>query len=198
MVVPPIVSDSSFTTSTLFDASVNAGVIQLKFVELLLFQIPKNIWQGRFAADRLLTTFQFFGITHILNVSETPSQLALNEGPFRQITQVAIRDGFPIPVDTAIKSVQTLHEFVCEPESNVYIHCVAGWNRSPTVLWLYLIACGLDSDFAANMISQVSIDAVPAHPKLITPALTDTMIAYGADNFKPHPTPSAIECVNAG
>ena len=30
MVVPPIVSDSNFTNSNLFDASVNAGVIQLK------------------------------------------------------------------------------------------------------------------------------------------------------------------------
>ena len=173
-------------------------VIPLNIEVMLLFQITNNIWQGRFAADRLLTTFQFFGITHILNVSETPSQLELNEGPFRAIKQISIRDGSPIPVDAAIESVQTLHEFVCEPDSNVYIHCVAGWNRSPTVLWLYLVSCGIESEVALNMISRRSIDAVPAHPKLITPALTDTIITYGANKFTPHPRQIAIESLGAG
>jgi hypothetical protein len=34
MVVPPILSDSKFTTSTLFDASVNAGVIQTELMRI--------------------------------------------------------------------------------------------------------------------------------------------------------------------
>lgn len=158
-----------------------------------MFQITNNIWQGRFAADRLLTTFQFFGITHLVNVSETPNQLSLSDGPFRKVTQISIRDGIPIPIDIAINSVATLHEFVCEPESNVYIHCVAGWNRSPTILWLYLVACGVASDDAVEIITKSSIDAVPGHPKLITPNLVDTIRQYGTDNFTPHPRPKAIE-----
>ncbi len=40
MVVPPIVSGSSFTNSNLFDASVNAGVIRLK---LLMTDLQKRI-----------------------------------------------------------------------------------------------------------------------------------------------------------
>ncbi|WP_084416789.1 protein-tyrosine phosphatase family protein [Mariniblastus fucicola] len=163
-----------------------------------LFQITNNIWQGRFAADRQLTNFQFFGITHILNVSETPSQLELNEGPFKNIVQFPIRDGVPIPVDSAVSCCRTLHDFLCEPDSNIYIHCVAGWNRSPTILWLYLIACGIDDNVARDMICSASIDAVPAHPKLITPSLTDTMIEYGAANFIPHPRNTAIERFIAG
>lgn len=158
-----------------------------------LFQITNNIWQGRFAADRLLTSLQFFGITHILNVSETPIQLKLKEGPFRRIEQVSIQDGMVIPQAMAVKAVQTLHDFVCEKEANVYIHCVAGWNRSPTVLWLYLFACGLDPQGAADQISRASIDAVPAHPKLISQPLTEVICEYGKQKFHPHPRPEAIE-----
>ena len=32
---------------------------------------------------------------------------------------------------------------VIEPDSQVYIHCIAGQLRSPTALWLYLMACGV-------------------------------------------------------
>ena len=162
-----------------------------------MFQITNNIWQGRFAADRLLTTFQFFGISHILNVSETPSQLKLDEGPFQKIVQIPIQDGTPIPEPDAIRCVDTLHEFVCNEDANIYIHCVAGWNRSPTVLWLYLIACGVESEIAKAAISNVAIDAVPAHPKLITPTLADTIVDYGKVNFLPHPRKTALQLSNA-
>ena len=173
--------------------SVILVVITLNQTGFSLFQITRNIWQGRFAADRLLTTFQFFGITHILNVAETPNQLTENDGPFKRIAWTPIEDGVNIPQPAAIQCVDALHECVCDNQSNVYIHCVAGWNRSPTFHWLYLVACGVESDAAINMITKSSFDAVPAHPKLINTSLVDTIIKHGELNFQPHPRPTALE-----
>ena len=163
-----------------------------------LFQITNNIWQGRFAADRLITNLQFVGITHILNVSETPNQLELADGPFRKIQQISMRDGVPIPEDVALNCIKTLHDCLCEDDANLYIHCVAGWNRSPTILWLYMIACGVDSVAARSQICRASIDAVPAHPKLITPHLVNAIIEFGETHFQPHPKKSALEPPNTG
>ena len=158
-----------------------------------MFQISNSIWQGRFAADRLLTSLQFVGITHILNVSETPNLLSTDDGPFRKIYQIPMRDGEPIPLDVAVECIKTMHDCLCEDDSRLYIHCVAGWNRSPTVLWLYMIACGLDSDAATAQICRASIDAVPAHPKLITPHLVNAINEYGELHLRPHPNISVLE-----
>ena len=107
-----------------------------------------------------------------------------------------IEDLVRIPTPDAIECVNMLHECVCDADSNVYVHCVAGWNRSPTVLWLYLVACGIDPDIAKNVIAYSSYDAVPAHPKLIDDSLVATVLAYGSTNFRPHPRCSALDSAN--
>jgi len=122
--------------------------------------------------------------------------LELDDGPFRAIHQIPMRDGIPIPQDVAINSIKILHDCLCEDDANIYVHCVAGWNRSPTVLWLYLIACGLDSVEARSRICRAAIDAVPAHPKLITPQVVNTVIEYGEKHFLPHPRAAVLQTPN--
>jgi hypothetical protein len=164
---------------------------------MTLFRITRNIWQGRFASRQRLDDLRRLGITHIVNVGESPNQLSEEDGPFKRVAWLPIEDLTIIPTSAAILCVNALHECVCDGGSNVYIHCVAGWNRSPTVLWLYLIACGINETTAKQLIASSSYDAVPGHPKLIDDALLVAIRKHGASNFQPHPRVTALESVSA-
>lgn len=161
-----------------------------------LFQITRNIWQGRFVSHQQLDGLRRHRITHVLNVGESPSQLTETDGPFEKMEWIPIEDLVLIPTDAAIRCVDALHACVCEGDSNVYIHCVAGWNRSPTVLWLYLVACGINTSTARTMIASRSYDAVPGHPLLINDALVAAITDHGAKRFIPHPRIKALDAVD--
>ncbi len=132
------------------------------------------------------------GITHILNVGESPSVLGPGDGPFAEITWRPIADLERIPDPLALEALDTLHRMVCVDGSRVYVHCVAGWNRSPTIVWLYLVACGVEATEAKNLIAARSWDAVPGHVKLVDAALVSTVQEHGA-RYTPHPRPAALE-----
>ena len=157
-----------------------------------MFQITRNIWLGPFASDRLLSTFQFCGITHIVNVSGSPNQLGEKEGPFTSIAWLPVRDGETIPLDDAVERLNKIHEFLCVSESNLYIHCNSGIYRSPTVLWLYFVSCGIDPVEANELIVSATKKAKPMAPNLITWQLVDAVKKHGKETFQPHPRPSAL------
>lgn len=160
---------------------------------MTLFRITRNIWQGPFASRKRLPELQRQTITHIVNVGESPPQLDLADGPFSAVNWVPIEDLVLIPVDAALQCIDALHHAVCAADSNVYIHCVAGWNRSPTVLALYLMACGIDRDEACDRIARHSYDAVPLHSQLVNDDLVRHVRQYGLDNFTPHPRLEALD-----
>ena len=163
-----------------------------------LFRVTRNIWQGGFASHRRLDELRRNAITHIVNVGESPNQLTAADGPFQRIFWRPIEDLVRIPTGDVMACVNAIHECVCDADSNVYVHCIAGWNRSPTVLWLYFLACGIDGTIAKNMIASKSHDAVPAHPRLIDDMLVHEIAAYGATRFMPHPRPEALIAPGAG
>jgi hypothetical protein len=129
----------------------------------------------------------------LLNVGEAPSILAARPGGFREVVSCPIVDLERIPDQVAAECLATLHRMVCEADAQVYVHCIAGWNRSPTVVWLYLIACGLAVDTATRLIEQTARDAIPGHPKLVDAALIESVARLGSQSFVPHPRPEALE-----
>lgn len=154
--------------------------------------MTQDLFVGRFASRKRLCELRDLNITDILNVSDTPNQLTTGDGPFRSVTWLDIEDRTLIPTDTAIDAIDAIHRSLIEDAGRVYVHCMAGWNRSPTVLWLYLLACGLDSDEAARLICAIAFDAVPGHTLLVDSNLIAAVRSHGADNYLPHPRPSAI------
>jgi hypothetical protein len=157
-----------------------------------MFQITRSIWQGRFASPQMLGELRRLGITHLVNVSEAPSILTERDGPFQRVGWVSIEDMTLIPGEAALCALDLLHDCVCQPDSRVYVHCMAGWNRSPTVLWMYLIACGFAENQASAAIGKASYDAVPRHPKLVDETLIAAVRRYGQLKFQPHPRMSAL------
>ena len=114
--------------------------------------------RGRFLRDR--------GITHILNVGENPSIVHRQDIGFSDIVDLPIVDLQRIPDETAKTCIDTIQTMLLSaPESKVYVHCLAGQNRSPTVVWLFLVACGLDAKQGQQLITNRIYDAVPGHPR---------------------------------
>ncbi|WZO98478.1 hypothetical protein EP7_000057 [Isosphaeraceae bacterium EP7] len=132
-------------------------------------------------------------VTHILNVGEAPNVLSTEEGPFREVAWIPINDLERVPDELAVACLGTLHRMACQPESRVYIHCIAGQNRSPTILWLYLIACGLQADRVKAMIEAGACDAIPGHSRLVDNALIEVVRRFGRNSLLPHPRPEVLE-----
>ena len=158
-----------------------------------MFQVTRDTYVGRFATRERLAEFKELHITDILNVSDTDSLLTVNDGPFRTVSWINIEDRSLIPTGSAVKAIDTIHQSLIEPDGRVYVHCMAGWNRSPTVLWLYLLACGWTSQDAAKLISSTAFDAVPGHALLVDSNLISVVQAHGKANYLPHARPSSIE-----
>jgi hypothetical protein len=156
-----------------------------------MFALTKVIWQGPFASPSRLERLRETGITHILNVSDAPNVLCVNDGPFVDVRWVPVVDLERVPRDVAIAGIDTLHAMVTTPDSAVYVHCVAGYNRSPTIVWLYLVACGVDAEGAKEFIGHRSMDAVPGHSRLVDADLINAVKSHGRQYF-PHSRPDAL------
>jgi hypothetical protein len=103
-----------------------------------------------------------------------------------------VEDLTPLPAEQLRECLDSLHAMVVEEESRCLVHCTAGQNRSPTVLWFYLIACGVEPDQAELLIANASFDSIPGHPKLVTPELMPMVVAHGRERFLPHLRREAI------
>jgi hypothetical protein len=155
-------------------------------------QITQSIFLGPFASPARLGMLRSAGITHVLNVGEAPSVLVAGPESMREVIWHAIEDLERIPTSAGIESLESLHRMVCQSNARVYVHCVAGWNRSPTIVWLYLIACGRSREEAKATIEKRARDAVPGHVKLADATLVEEVQRHGRAHFLPHPRPDAL------
>lgn len=158
-----------------------------------IFSITRSLWLGPFASPERWPVLAASHITHILNVSEAPSVLSTADGPLREVAWIPVADLERVPDDLAVACLGTLHRMACQPDARVYIHCIAGQNRSPTILWLYLIACGLQPDRARAMIEAGACDAIPGHRRLVDDTLLGVVRRYGGRSLLPHPRPEILE-----
>lgn len=158
-----------------------------------VYQVTQCIWLGPFASPQRRDTLVVSGITHILNVGEAPSVLTATNGPFKEVAWHPIVDLERVPDQAAMAILTKLHEMICQPHARVYVHCMAGWNRSPTIVWLYLVACGMDQEQAKNLIIRHAWDAVPGHARLVDAGLINMVQQFGKESLLPHPRPEALE-----
>ena len=90
-----------------------------------------------------------------------------------------------LPTSWLGETLDHMHRMLSEPDGRLFVHCHAGQQRAPTVLWLYLCACGVESGEAASWIRDRSIDAQPGHSALVDSDMLDRAIAHGAARFLP-------------
>lgn len=145
------------------------------------FWITPRIAQGPFASEPRGIRLLREGVTHILNVGEEPSVLSAGPGGFREMAWYPVEDLARIPEEAAIACIGAIHRMLGESGSKVYVHCIAGQNRSPTVLWLYLVACGLDPAAAKRLIEERNLDAVAGHSRLVDEELIRRVVVHGRE-----------------
>ena len=150
-----------------------------------VFWITKRIAIGQFVSEKRSAYLIERGITHILNVGEAESLAYVRSGSFQEVIDISINDLARIPDDLARKCVSSIHGILSLPDSKLYIHCIAGQNRSPTILWLYLLACGMDPDGAKQLITDRCPDAVPGHGSLVDDKLIVMIQEFGEANLRP-------------
>lgn len=143
-----------------------------------VFPVTKRLTLGQFVTEARSQVLQSHRVTHVLNVSDATS-LASTVTTF-EVVDVPITDLHPIAVDDAATCIHAIHAVMQVPEAKLYVHCIAGQNRSPTILWLYLIACGIEPGQAKEMIVQRSPDAVPGHRALASGAIVSAAQQLGA------------------
>jgi hypothetical protein len=155
-----------------------------------MYRITGCLSVGPFASPQRAETLLAAGVTHVLNVSDGPSVISSATG-FAEVAWVPMSDSRRLLPATGIWALNTLHGLVRAPDSHVYVHCVAGMVRSPTILWLYLIALGVPPGDARDWIEERAPDAAPGY------RITDSehvLLAqkHGLMHFFPHPRPNII------
>jgi protein-tyrosine phosphatase len=160
-----------------------------------LYPITRGIALGPFAGRERRSALIDAGVTHLLNVGEAPSVATSIDGPFRATSWLPVAELGLFSTKSVAACLAVLHEIVSTRGSLVYVHSVAGWNRSPTVVWLYLVACGLPPDEARAIITARTPDAVPGQTETVTDELLDAMRRLGEQRFRPHPNPESLEPV---
>jgi hypothetical protein len=151
-----------------------------------MYRITHSLSVGRFPTPERAAGLLAAGVTHVLNVSDSPGQIA-DDGAIREVVWFPVSMSRRIPATDALPILDTLHRMAAEPGAHVYVHCAAGQLRSPTVLWLYLIACGFDPDSARDVIEDRSPAAEPGHHTLVGPDLVLAVRRHGLANYFPHP-----------
>jgi len=158
-----------------------------------VYWITKRIAQGQFATPERAAILREQGITHVLNVGEGRSIIDAYDFGFDAVVDVPVVDLQLIPTDIAIAAMDALHDMLTVPHNRAFIHCIAGQNRSPTILWLYFLACGLDDDAARTLIANRSPDAVPGHGRLIDGNLVTAAKLHGRSHYLPLADQTVLE-----
>jgi hypothetical protein len=156
-----------------------------------MFRITECLSVGPFASPERAGRLLAAGVTHVLNVSDGPSAISAAAG-FREVAAVPMHDSRRLPASTMVWALDTLHRMASAPGAHVYVHCVAGQLRSPTILWLYLIALGVPPDDARDWIEDRSPDAVAGHDRMVGDEHVLFAQKHGLANFFPHPRADLI------
>jgi len=150
-----------------------------------IFWITKRISLGRFVTPERARALRDQRITHVLNVGTADSIITPEDYGFEAVRDCPIPDLSIIPDDLAIIALDAMHTVLSIPQSRLFVHCMAGQNRSPTVIWLYLIACGLSENEARKLITDHTLDAVPGHSRLVNQRLVSLVKSHGAESYLP-------------
>jgi hypothetical protein len=127
-----------------------------------IYRITDQIFVGQYPKADAFLRLQHLGITTILNVSG-----GVYDHPRLAVVNVPVQDLVELPLPTADKIVETIVGVVTRGE-RIYVHCIAGQNRSPGSVFLGLLALGIGREQAARLIEESTLDAVAHHEAIIT------------------------------
>lgn len=127
--------------------------------------------QGSYPSPDSISFMLKLGVTHLLNLDTPYPDRSMFEEQGVCVHEHFIPDMCPMNQKDAESIVQIIHDSLRKPGSKIYVHCNAGINRSPTCVWLYLIASGLREEEAREQM-------LGANKQLVVP---DTLLTMDLD-----------------
>ncbi len=115
-------------------------------------QITSQIYQGGWPLPRDVPHLVRIGITHMLNLDlpyEDP--VPFIEARFT-LHNLFIRDACLMLPQMVREAIQIVDLSLSSPGHKIYVHCIEGVSRSPTITWLYLIHKGLSPEDAIEIV----------------------------------------------
>jgi protein-tyrosine phosphatase len=111
-------------------------------------QITPQIYQGGWLRPHHIPELVQLGITHVLNLDlSSTDPLPLAEANIT-VYNVPVRDYCLMTPQLVREVMDIIDQSLSSPTHKIYIHCVVGVSRSPTIAWLYLIHKGLSTEDA--------------------------------------------------
>lgn len=141
--------------------------------------ILEKILIGPYPYPKDIKSLKDKGVSCILNVAGIGRHQ--NQDKDISFYFVPIEDLRPIPVNKCKQCFDIILDALNRGDK-IYVHCSAGQNRSPTVVWLFMIAYGIDKNEAKEAIEEAYIDSVPGHPLMIDKSLMDWVCKWRGDN----------------
>lgn len=134
-------------------------------VNLGIFKINDYVYQGRKPTIETLNKLKEIEIDCIINVSDTP-YIINGFKNYIKVLNILMQDNHEIDTETIDKIKVLALKY---KDKKVFIHCLAGQNRSAVAIWIYLVFSGFTEEIAENLINENTLDAVPKHGKILTP-----------------------------
>lgn len=143
-----------------------------------VYWVTPRLGVGPFISPARALALKLVGVTDILNVSDSRTFPETFAAGFRSAVWVPIADFVPICEEDVSSILTALDRMFLLPEPRVFVHCLAGHNRSPTVIWLYLKSLGVNAEVAQQMIERASPKSVGGHPMLLSGETTNAVVTH--------------------
>jgi protein-tyrosine phosphatase len=112
-------------------------------------QITPQIYQGGWLRPQNVSELIDLGITHVLNLDlpyDDP-QPCISANII--LANIFIRDACLMTPQIVRDAIGFIDRALSSSNHKIYIHCIEGVSRSPTITWLYLIHRGSSPEEAA-------------------------------------------------
>jgi protein-tyrosine phosphatase len=129
-------------------------------------KITPRVYQGGWILPSDVPVLVDIGITHILNLDLPPDDPAPFQRAGLRHKTFSLIDGCLMLPQRVRDIMNAIDGCLSSPAHKIYVHCVEGVSRSPTIVWLYLIHSGMSPEQARAVI----------HPN---PLLYDDVIVGG-------------------
>lgn len=130
-------------------------------------QITEHILQNGYITEVQAAELQRRGVTHLLNLDLPYASTRIVMPAGLVITELLLHDMAPLSTSDARRVVAVLQRALDLDRGRVYVHCNAGLSRSPTAVWLYLVASGRAPDEASATIAAAARHLDAPDPLLV-------------------------------
>ena len=163
------------------EADASAGVYRITQATLL----------GPFPGRGQAAALRDRGVTHVLNLAAGHHDLQEERDGLVELLARPVTDFEQFMGWWLTDTLDHMHRMLSSSDdAKLFVHCHAGQQRAPTILWLYLCACGMPPGTASDLIRTAKPDAQPGHRSLVDGELLDRVIAHGVERFLPLARPS--------